>query len=111
MTDRQDIDSIRYGEVDKNLKKKAAEKSPLLSLGDIEHKPFNANSSKEVFEELSYIRKVQSSENEWYTGEYKNKLDKDFVNIFFDYARENNLIFDKQYILDTVDQVLSLIHI
>ena len=109
MTDRQDIDSIRYGEVDKNLKKKAAEKSPLLSLGDIEHKPFNANSSKEVFEELSYIRKVQSSENEWYTGEYKNKLDKDFVNIFFDYARENNLIFDKQYILDTVDQVDSLI--
>ena len=109
MTDRQDIDSIRYGEVDKNLKEKAAEKSPLLSLGDIEYKSFNSNSSKETADELLYIRKTQSANNEWHKGSYKEKLDKDFINIFFDYANENNLIFDKKYILDVVSQVDSII--
>ena len=109
MIDHQDLDSIRYGEVDKNLQKKAAEKSPLLSLGDIEHKPFHANSSKEAADELSYIRKIQSSEHDWYQGDYKTKLDEDFVSIFFDYANKNNLIFDKEYILKTVSEVDSII--
>jgi len=109
MIDRQDLDSIRYGEVDKNLQKKAAEKSPLLSLGDIEYKPFNSNSSEAVAKELSYIRQVQNSKQDWYKGDYKNKLDKDFVNIFFDYANKHNLIFDKDYILDIVSQVDSII--
>lgn len=109
ITDRHDLDSIRYGEVDSNLKKKAAEKSPLLSLGDIEHIPFNPNSSKETAKELSYISKTQNSKHDWYQGDYKDKLDKDFVNIFFEYANEHNLIFDKGYILDTVKQVDSII--
>jgi len=109
MSDQLDIDSIRYGEVNKSLKEKAAEKSPLLSLGDIEYKPFNSNSSKETAAELSYIRKIQNSEHDWYQGDYKRKLDEDFVEIFFDYARENNLIFDKEYILKTISQVDSII--
>jgi len=64
MSDQLDIDSIRYGEVNKSLKEKAAEKSPLLSLGDIEYKPFNSNSSKETAAELSYINKIQNSEHD-----------------------------------------------
>mgnify|MGYP003625584108 CR=1 FL=1 len=109
VADPHSVNAIRYGEVSENLKKKAAEKSPLISFRDIEYIPFNANSSEKVNAELAYIKKVQDSPPEWYEGEYKKKLDKEFVNIFFDYAKENNLVFNEKEILDTVSQVDSII--
>lgn len=105
----ENINAIRYGEVSESLKKKAAEKSPLISFKDIEYIPFNTNSGERVATELAYIKKIQDSPPEWHSGEYKNKLDKDFINIFFNYAKDNNLVFNKKDILDTVNQADSVI--
>lgn len=109
MTDQKKLDMLRYGEVSKELREKAEEGSPLISLADTEYLPFNPNGSLKTAKELSFIKNFQNKKYEWHEGENKEKLDKAFPDLFFQYAKDNNLIFDKNHILETVRSFDSFI--
>ena len=86
----QSVDSQRYALSDK-LKKEASTSSVLLSLQELPYKPFNRNSSLETAQELREIQLAQKDVPDWHEGEYAKRLDKDFLGIFEDYIRENEL--------------------
>ena len=100
----QSVDSQRYALSDK-LKKEASTSSVLLALKELPYKPFNRNSSLETAQELREIQLAQKDAPDWHEGEYAEKLDKDFLGIFEEYASENNLIIDNDFIKRTLDDI------
>jgi len=100
----QSVDSQRYALSDK-LKKEASTSSVLLSLKELPYKPFNKNSSLETAKELREIQLAQKDAPDWHQGEYAEKLDKDFLGIFEEYASDNNLIIDNDFIKRTLEDI------
>jgi len=99
------IDSIGYGEVSDDLKKLSKKTSSILKFEEIELQPFPKNSSIKVKEELEHIKKQQQAVPHWHTGDYKKKIDKDFLSIYLEYLDEVDLKYDKQYIKDVLEDL------
>ncbi len=100
----QSVDSQRYALSDK-LKKEASTSSVLLSLKELPYKPFNRNSSLEAAQELREIQLAQKDAPDWHEGDYAEKLDKDFLGIFEEYASENDLTIDIDFIKRTLEDI------
>lgn len=100
----QGVDSQRYALSDK-LQKEASTSSVLLTLKELPYKPFNRNSSLETAQELREIQLAQKDTPDWHEGEYAEKLDKDFLGIFEDYASENNLVIDLGFIKRILEDI------
>ena len=104
----QSVDSKRYG-ASKELRKKASTSSVLLSLKDLPYRPFNRNSSIEVAKELKQIAQAQKDAPDWHNGQYAQKLDKEFLGIFEDYASKNNLVIDLDFINQSLRDIDPII--
>ena len=102
---QQAIDAVIFGPMSDDLEEKSRQESSILPYKSIEYLPFPLNSGEETASELNAIRLAQSTEPEWHTGEYKNKLDKDFLSIFTDYLDDLNLDYNKDYISHVLEDL------
>ena len=96
------VDELGFGELPEKKEKLAQEPSELIPLdvGDIKYKKPPLNSSAETRAELLYVAHI--IENYPLEGKRLKELDKNFVKIFLKYSKDNNLIYNKQYIKDIV---------
>ena len=99
------VDSISFGPLSKKLEDRSKDISTLLSVEDIKDIPFPKNSSEEVLEELNTIRLVQQTSPEWHQGDYKNKIDKNFLSIYTDYLDEFKLDYNIEYIKNVLEDI------
>ena len=103
------INSMGFGPMSEKLEKRSKDNSTLLSVDEIKEIPFPENASEEVFSELNTIRLVQSTVPSWHKGDYKEKIDKNFLSIYTDYLDEVNLDYNIEYIDDVLKDINPLI--
>ena len=109
---RSTVDAVGrkgFGEVAPEKIKEAEKTSVLLVLEEVEYKPYFNNASVEAGNELKEIAQAQADMPEWHQGEYAERLDKDFLGLFKDYAQENDLKFDEAYLNDILKDISPFI--
>ena len=108
-TNKVNPDEITFGELSKEKEELAKYPSFLIPLdvSDIDYKSPPSNSSVETKGELKYIAHIIENHN--FDESERNKLDKDFVRLFFEYADSNNINYDKKEINDLLKDFAILI--
>ena len=106
---RSSINDIRFGPLSGDQAEMAKKQSTLIPLdvGDIDYKDPPLNNSNESKGELKYIAHV--IENQKFEKQERERLDNDFVNLFFNYADKNNLDYNKKDISSLVEDFVPLI--
>ena len=104
-----ELNHLQFGELspDKEEVAQVASKLIPLDVEDIPEHPFPANDSPETRGELKYIAHVINN-YDFHQGE-REKLDKGFLGLLFEYAEKNNLSYNKKDIKALVDDLGHLI--